>query len=80
MSNIKTCPTCEAKFINGVHYWSTGRRGNPKDLAGLVCNKFCRDRECINPSKGVEGGDTWEKRMGNLETLEAQHDELQNRG
>lgn len=72
MPNIKTCPTCGANFINGVLYWGTGKKGSPKDLAGLVCNNFCGDRPCINPSRGEEGGDTWERRMNNLETLEAE--------
>lgn len=74
MDNVKICPTCETRFIDGVHYWSgTGKRGNPLDLAGLVCNKICGDRPCINPSKGMEGGMTWEKRLKNLEALESEH-------
>lgn len=61
--DIKTCPICEAKWIDGKHYWSTGRPGSELDLAGLVCNKFRNGREgCINPLVGCEGGDTWEKR------------------
>ena len=72
---IQVCPTCSAQFIDGVHYWSgTGKRGNPKDLAGLVCNSFCGDRPCINPCKGTEGGMTWQKRLNNLEALEQEHD------
>jgi hypothetical protein len=56
------CPTCETRFIDGVHYWSgTGKRGNPLDLAGLVCNQV-GDRPCVNPCKGLKGGDTWAAR------------------
>lgn len=63
------CPTCETRFIDGVHYWSgTGKRGNPKDLAGLVCNNI-GDRHCINPCQGQIGGDTWDKRAGVAEGM-----------
>jgi hypothetical protein len=61
--SIKSCPTCGTKFINNVHYWSgTGKKGNQRDLAGLVCNNIAGDRPCINPCRGMEGGDTWAKR------------------
>jgi hypothetical protein len=63
------CPTCETRFIDGVHYWSgTGKRGNPKDLAGLVCNSI-GDRHCINLCQGQIGGDTWAKRAGVAEGM-----------
>ena len=48
--------------------WNTGRTGNEADLAGLVCNKL-GDDQCINPIRGDETGDTWEKRMGVMTTL-----------
>ena len=49
--------------MEGKHYWAgTGKAGNPLDLAGLVCNKF-GDNTCINPCRGKDGGDTWEKRV-----------------
>lgn len=65
---IAICPTCETRFIDGVHYWSgTGKRGNPHDLAGLVCNKLSGDRPCLNPCKGSEIGDTWEKRRNEID-------------
>lgn len=61
--NTKICPTCETRFINNIHFWSgTGKRGNPLDLAGLVCNNIAESRPCINPLKGHKGGDTWAKR------------------
>jgi hypothetical protein len=63
----KECPKCRAIWINGEHYWSgTGTKGNEVDLAGLVCNKL-GDHQCINPMKGIDGGDTWEKRLDILE-------------
>jgi hypothetical protein len=65
----KECPKCGAVWMNGEHYWNTGSKGNPVDLAGLVCNNL-GDQTCINPSKGQEGGDTWEKRLEFLEKLE----------
>ena len=63
----KECPKCGAVWINNQHYWSgTGVKGNERDLAGLVCNKLS-DNQCINPQKGAEGGDNWEKRLEDLE-------------
>ena len=63
----KECPKCGAIWINNEHYWSgTGVKGNELDLAGLVCNKL-GDDQCINPEKGAEGGDNWEKRLEDLE-------------
>jgi len=63
----KECPKCGAVWINGQHYWSgTGNKGNELDLAGLVCNNL-GDNQCINPVRGQDGGDNWEKRMNDLE-------------
>jgi len=60
------CPKCGATWLNGQHYWSgTGKLGNELDLAGLVCNKL-GSFQCINPRRGQEGGDTWEKRLEDL--------------
>lgn len=68
--NRKECPKCGALWLNGVHYWSTGSKGNELDLAGLVCNTT-QSSLCINAMKGKEGGDTWEKRLKFLEKMEA---------
>ena len=62
----KQCPKCGAKWIAGQLYWSTGQRASELDLAGLVCNKFSDD-QCINSMKGEEGGQTWEKRLEEIE-------------
>ena len=62
MTDIKTCPTCGAKWLDGQLYWSTNKPGSELDLAGLVCNNLRNGRECLNPCVGLEGGDTWEKR------------------
>jgi hypothetical protein len=63
------CPKCGAVWLNGKHTWSgTGKFGNELDLAGLVCNKY-GDNACINPLRGAEGGDTWEKRLNILENM-----------
>ena len=60
------CPKCGAVWINGQHYWSgTGNKGNELDLAGLVCNNL-GDNQCINPVRGQDGGDNWDKRMDDL--------------
>ena len=65
----KECPKCGATWINGEHRWSgTGNKGSELDLAGLVCNKL-GDHQCINPMKGKDGGDTWEKRFEDLERM-----------
>ena len=63
----KECPHCGAVWINGEHIWSgTGNKGSELDLAGLVCNKL-GNADCINPSKGQEGGQTWAERLDRLE-------------
>lgn len=56
------CQKCGAVWLNKKHIWATGKPGNELDLAGLVCNNLGDDR-CINPSKGITGGDTWAKRQ-----------------
>lgn len=69
-SDIRECPKCGARWIDGQHYWSgTGKLGNELDLAGLVCNKLA-DERCINPVRGEEGGVTWEDRLVGLQRLE----------
>jgi len=64
--NTKTCPKCGATWINDQHYWSTGKEGDPHDLAGLVCNNL-GDDTCINPCKGSTSGATWAKRAKELD-------------
>ena len=65
----KECPKCGAIWLNGVHFWRTGSKGNELDLAGLVCNTI-QSNLCINQMKGQEGGDTWEQRRKFLEKLD----------
>jgi len=61
------CPKCGATWINGQHIWAgTGKTGSELDLAGLVCNTL-GDFQCINPMKGKDGGDTWAKRLEDLD-------------
>ena len=68
----KECPKCGAIWIDGQHRWSgTAAKGNEIDLAGLVCNNYGNE-QCINPMKGSEGGDTWEKRLAELQRLESE--------
>ena len=62
----KECPKCGATWIEGTHRWNTGMVGNELDLAGLVCNKL-GDETCINPKKGLDGGDSWEKRFDEIQ-------------
>tara|TARA_B100000287_G_C20355621_1_gene671666 strand:+ start:389 stop:664 length:276 start_codon:yes stop_codon:yes gene_type:complete len=62
------CPKCGAVWLNGEHRWKTGAGGSELDLAGLVCNGLQEEKElCINPSRGMTGGDTWEYRRGYIE-------------
>ena len=56
------CPKCSAIWLNNRHMWATGSKGDELDLAGLICNKV-NSPECINPKKGIEGGDTWADRF-----------------
>jgi hypothetical protein len=60
--NCNSCQRCGAQWIDGRHYWYTGKPGNELDLAGLVCNKI-NDPRCPNPKKGQSGGQTWEDRQ-----------------
>lgn len=69
------CAKCGAVWLNGQHYWHTGMVGNEVDLASLVCQNY-GDEHCINPQKHAEGGDTWEKRLQDIDKL---IDELKNR-
>ncbi|ADO99216.1 hypothetical protein Np050604_114 [Cyanophage S-RIM44] len=62
----KECPKCGATWINGKHVFrgtAASYNKSELDLAGLVCNNL-GDETCINPSKGIEGGQTWERRAG----------------
>jgi hypothetical protein len=59
----RQCETCGARWMGGQHYWTTGKPGNELDLAGLVCNRLPSDKPCANPLRGMEGGQTWESRM-----------------
>ena len=60
---MRQCPACQACWINNTLYWATGSLADEKDLAGLICNtNYGGGARCMNPQKGVEGGDTWAKR------------------
>jgi len=64
--DTKLCSVCGAKWIDGQHYWSgTAKKGNELDLAGLVCNNLPDEKRqnCANPCRGMEGGQTWAKRL-----------------
>ncbi len=65
------CPKCGAIWINGNHMWATGAKGNEKDLASLVCNKLGND-QCLNSMRGDDTGDTWEKRLKDLDKFSEQ--------
>jgi hypothetical protein len=60
--SCRQCERCGARWINGVHYWATGKVGSDLDLAGLVCD-VVRDPRCQNRLRGMgHEGDTWAKR------------------
>jgi len=65
----KECEKCGAIWLNGVHHWRTGAKGDELDLAGLVCN-VANSELCINPKKGCEGGDTWARRRDFLSGID----------
>ena len=69
----KECPKCGAVWMNGQHYWATGAVGNELDLAGLVCNNL-GDARCINPKNGLDGGDSWEKRLEDGKKFADEHE------
>ena len=58
----KICPKCEAKFMDGQLFWSTGQKGDPEVLANLVCDlpQVQRSGGCINKAKSNPSKDTWE--------------------
>jgi hypothetical protein len=59
----KVCNKCGACFYDGVLYWGyNGKRGNPLDLASLVCRPY-GDNQCINPCRNLTGGDTFQARI-----------------
>lgn len=74
----RECAKCGAVWLNGVHHWQTGKKGNELDLAGLVCNNVSTS-ECINPKKGCTGGDTWEKRIDFIKQFVKEIDDCKNR-
>tara|TARA_R100001509_G_scaffold36175_1_gene19292 strand:+ start:563 stop:853 length:291 start_codon:yes stop_codon:yes gene_type:complete len=63
------CSRCGAVWFNEQLFWATGAKGKEEDLAGLVCN-MVNAPQCINPKKGVEGGDTWEKRRKFMDNMD----------
>lgn len=71
--DCKVCKKCGARWMDGQLYWSTGAIGKNIDLAGLVCNNLNPEdpdaKECINPARGQEGGDTWEYRRGVIDGM-----------
>ena len=67
------CPRCGALWLNGQHYWSTGKIGNEKDLSNLVCGQ--KDfNDCINPihKRGHTYGeaDSWIKRAHFIDNID----------
>jgi hypothetical protein len=64
--SCRQCERCGARWINGVHYWATGKVGSDLDLAGLVCN-VVMDPRCVNSLRGMTGGQTFQSRMGFLD-------------
>ena len=69
---LKMCPKCGAKWIDGQLYWSTGNKATMADLAGLVCDNLRDEQDkCINELRGTSHGvDTWEKRMAKMDEME----------
>jgi|TARA_B100000085_G_scaffold264636_1_gene271764 hypothetical protein len=67
----KECEKCGATWINGQHVFrgtAASYTNSELDLAGLVCNKL-GNHQCINPSRGKDGGQTWEYRAGYIDGM-----------
>ncbi len=66
----KECAHCGAVWLDGKHMWRGTCATTPTselDLASLVCNTpYGKPDQCINPKRGKEGGDTWQKRGEDL--------------
>ena len=45
-----------------MEYWD----GRKRVRSCLVCNNL-GDETCINPKKGLDGGDSWEKRFDEIQ-------------
>ena len=73
MTLNQSCPKCGAKFLEGQLYWATGKPGDLRDLAGLVCKNW-GDASCINPMRDSEGGDTWAKRREFMGAMDSELD------
>jgi hypothetical protein len=72
----RECERCGALWLDGIHHWRTGKKGNELDLAGLVCNRMS-DPKCINPKKGCTGGDTWDKRAEFIKSFAKQLEDFE---
>lgn len=68
--DLKTCPSCGARWVNGQLFWATGKQGRNIDLAALVCNRLEGEKaeNCVNPCRGQDGGLGWEGREKMLES------------
>lgn len=66
MTGNRECPKCGAVWINGQHYWATGKVGDDTQLANLVCDRF-GDDTCINSKYGTTKGTGWADRLKELE-------------
>lgn len=62
---LRECPVCGAKWVNGQLYWSTGKTGKDEDLNALVCRRLPAEKaeRCVNPCQGADGGIGWEERL-----------------
>ena len=72
--DCQKCNKCGATFFpngeGGYHLrWATGKVGRAEDLAGLVCIPY-GNNQCINPMRHITTGDTWAKRLAELDRLE----------
>ena len=75
----KTCPKCGAKWLEGQHYWATGKKGSEADLAGLVCDQLtdAQATGCLNGQRGRNhNGQTWEQRASMLGGMQREIDRV----
>lgn len=72
--NVRECPLCGIRWINGVPYWSHGNKPTTNaNVASIVCKhaKPRDGRQCANPCGDNSAGctDSWESRLADADKM-----------